>query len=201
MVKWEIIPAKTALLVVDMNNNFLEKGAILEIPPARKVIPSLKNLIKVCRDMKIPVIYITQCFKRDGSDVGIKRLMFGANYPPKGDVEMDGTRGVEIYDEIRPMKKDVFIKKSGYSSFHNTALESILRKNGVDTLLITGVVSDCCVVATAIDAFQHDFKAVVISDCTAARDEKTQEMILKTISRVFGEVASSSDIIERLRKT
>lgn len=201
MVKWEIVPSKTALIVVDMNNNFLQKGSVLEIPLGRKAIPPLKNLIKVCRNLKIPVVYVTECFKRDGSDVGLVRFLFDADYPPKGDVERDGTRGVEIYGEIKPKKNDALIKKNRWSAFHKTNLEPILRKMEVDTLIIAGLVTDCCVLATAFDAFQRDFKAVVLSDCTAARNEKTQKMILKTISRVIGEVTPSPDVIERLQKS
>ncbi len=202
MVKWEIVSSKTALIVVDMNNNFLQKGSALEIPLGRKAVPPLKKLIKVCRNLKIPVVYITECFKRDGSDVGLARNLFGcSDYPPEGDLERDGTKGVEIYGEIKPKKDETVVKKNRWSGFYNTNLESILRKMKVDTLLISGVVTDCCVVATAIDAFQRDFKTVVLSDCTAARDEESQKMILKTMSRVVGEVASSSDIIERLQKS
>lgn len=200
MVKWEIAVSKTALLIIDMNNNFLERGMPFEIPLGREIIPNLKKLIEVCRSLKIPLIYFTQVYRRDGSNVGLAPALSNLDFPPKGEVACDGTRGIEIYDELKPAENDVIIKKPRYDGFYSTDLESVLRGLGVDTVIITGVVTDCCINLTAASAFQRDFKVIVVSDCTAARDEETQEIALKTVARTIGEVATHLEITERLRK-
>lgn len=199
MVKWEIAAPKTALLIIDMNNNFLKGGMPFEIPSGREIIPNLKELIEVCRSLKIPIIYFTQVYRRDGSNVGLAPALSNLDLPPKGEVACDGTGGIEIYDELKPEEKDIIIKKPRYDGFYFTDLESVLRGLGVDTLIITGVVTDCCINFTAASAFQRGFKVIVVSDCTAARDKETQEITLKTEARLIGEVATHSEIIDRLR--
>jgi len=201
MVRWQINKSKTALLVVDVNNNFFMPGMPFYVPNSSLILPNLKKIIKTCRELKVPVIYLTQAYRRDGSNIGLASLMSNLAFPPKGDVAAEGTKAVEIYDEVKPEKGDIVIKKMRYSSFFNTDLETTLRWLGVDTVIITGVVTDCCVMTTAFDAYQRDIKPIVLSDCTAARDDETQRVILRTIARVAGEVTTTADIIERLKSS
>jgi len=183
-----------------MNNNFLQKGMPFEMSSAKDILPNLKRLINKCRSLDVPIIYFTQAYRLDGSNLGLAGALSNLEYPPKGFVAGEGTLGVKIFDELKPLKKDILIKKSRYSGFYATDLEPILRQLDCDTLLITGVVTDCCVNATAFDAFQRNFKVIVISDCTSARSEEAHKITLKTISRVIGEVSNHLVIIERLDK-
>lgn len=183
-----------------MNNNFLQKDMPFELSSAKDILPNLKRLIQNCRRLKIPIIYFTQAYRLDGSNLGLAGALSNLEYPPKGCVAGEGTLGIKIYDEVKPKENDILIKKCRYSGFYATDLESILRQLGCDTLLITGVVTDCCVNATAFDAFQRNFKVIVISDCTSARSEEAHKIILKTLSRVVGEVSNHLEAIERLDK-
>ncbi|MFH1821484.1 MAG: isochorismatase family cysteine hydrolase [Methanobacteriota archaeon] len=201
MVKWDIEKSKTALLAVDVNNNFFLQGMPFYVPSSLTIVPNLKELIKTCRELKVPVIYMTQAYRPDGSNIGLASMTSKLAFPPKGDVTAEGTKAVEIYDEVKPEKGDIVIKKMRYSSFFNTDLESTLRWLGVDTVIIAGTVTDCCVITTAFDAYQKDIKPITLSDCTAARDDETHRIILRTIARVAGEVTTTSDIIERLKSS
>ena len=199
MVRWNIEKSKTALLVVDVNNNFFMQGMPFYVPSSGTLTPNLKKLIKTCRELKVPVIYMTQAYRPDGSNIGLASITSTLAFPPKGDVAAEGTKAVEIYGEVKPEKGDIVIKKMRYSSFFNTDLESTLRWLGADTVIITGTVTDCCIMTTAFDAYQRDIKPITLSDCTAARDEETHKIILRTIARVSGEVTTTADIIERLK--
>ena len=199
MVRWNIEKSKTALLVVDVNNNFFMQGMPFYVPSSPTIVPNLKKLIKTCRELKVPVIYMTQAYRPDGSNIGLASMTSTLAFPPKGDAAAEGTKAVEIYDEVKPEKGDIVIKKMRYSAFFNTDLESTLRWLGADTVIITGTVTDCCVMTTAFDAYQRDIKPITLSDSTTARDEDTHRVILRTIARVAGEVTTTADIIERLK--
>lgn len=201
MVRWNIEKSKTALLVVDVNNNFFVQGMPFYVPTGGAIIPNLKKLIKTCRELKIPLIYTTCAYRPDGSNVGLSSITSTLALPPRGDVAAEGTKAVEIYDEVKPEKGDIVIQKMRYSPFFNTDLESTLGWLGVDTVIITGTVTDCCVMMTAFDAYERDIKPITLSDCTVARDNETHGVFLRTIARVAGEVTTTADIIERLKSS
>lgn len=164
-----IDPAKTALIVVDMENDFVAVGAPLETPAGRDMLPTLKRALAFCRDHGIRVIYTTQVHRRDGSDLG--RFADDALGPIARQVGcVDGEPGIEIYPEIAPHPGEIVIKKHRYSAFYGTDLEIILRGSGVDTVVITGVTTENCCFSTARDAFFRDFHVVFLSDANATFD-------------------------------
>lgn len=131
-------PTKTALLVIDMENDFVKPGAPMCVPMATKAVPNIKKLIDVCRKKGATVIYTTHVHGKDRGDMG---LMSGF-WPPIDSQEalVDNTPGTEIYSDIAPQEGELVIKKHRYSAFYNTDLETQLRNRGIDTLIITGTV-------------------------------------------------------------
>ena len=103
-------PTRAALVVSDMENDFVAPGAPFEVKAARQLLRKLKQVIGFCRDVGISVIYTTHVHRRDGSDAG----RFGDIYPPIADGVglVDGTPGIEIYDEIAPRPDEIVIKKA-----------------------------------------------------------------------------------------
>lgn len=181
-----------------MNNNFVQEGMPFTVASAKAIIPKLTKLAAACRKMKMPVIYTTQVYSADGSNIGLVTNLSDRRYPPKGEVAREGTTGVNIYHELEPAESDILIKKHRYSCFYQTDLESKLQLLGVDTLIITGVATDCCISLAAFDAFQRNFKVIVVNDCTAAYSKEAHQAELNTISRVVGEVTDCSTVISRL---
>lgn len=163
-----IEPAKTALIVVDMENDFVAVGAPMETPAGRIMVPTLKRAIEFCRERGIPVIYTTHAHRRSGCDMGL----FDDLWPPIASRAglVDGEPGIEIYPEIAPRPDEIVIKKHRYSAFYGTDLEIVLRGLGVDTVVITGVTTENCCHATARDAMFRDFKVVFLSDATGTFD-------------------------------
>ena len=160
-----IDPVRAALIVVDMENDFVKPGASFEVEAGRAMLPKLKEFIGFCRQSGIAVIYTTHAHRPDGSDIG----RFADIYPPiaEGTGLVDGTDGIEIYDEIAPEPAEVIIKKHRYSAFFGTDLDIILRGLGTDTVIVTGVTTENCCHATARDAMFHDYRVAFLSDCTA----------------------------------
>ena len=157
-------PNTAALIVVDMENDFVAPGAPFEVTAARTLLPKLKKVMGFCRKAGIRIIYTTHVHRPDGSDMG----RFADIYPAVADRKglVDGTPGVEIYSEIAPQRDEVVIKKHRYSAFYGTDLDVILRGQGVDTVIVTGVTTEDCCHATARDAMFRDYKVVFLSDCT-----------------------------------
>lgn len=160
-----IDPARAALIVVDMENDFVAPGASFEVEAGRAMLPKLKALIGFCRARGIAVIYTTHAHRPDGSDKG----RFADIYPAIADGRglVDGSPGIEIYAEIAPEPGEVIIKKHRYSAFFGTDLDIILRGLNTDTVIVTGVTTENCCHATARDAMFRDYRVAFLSDCTA----------------------------------
>ena len=138
-----IDPAKTAIIVVDMQNDFVAAGAPMETPAARAMVPKLAEALKICRDAAIRVIFTAHVHRRDGCDMGL----FDDMHPPiaNRDALVDGTPGVDIYSELAPAPGEHVIKKHRYSGFFGTDLDIILREWGVDTVIVSGTTTENCV--------------------------------------------------------
>jgi ureidoacrylate peracid hydrolase len=163
-----IDPAKTAVIVVDMENDFVAPGAPMETPAGRAMLPVLRRVLGFSREVGIRVIYTTHAHRRDGCDMGRFRDL----WPPIADRAglVDGQPGIEIYPEVAPQPGEIVIKKHRYSGFYGTDLDIVLRGLGIETVVITGVTTENCCHATARDAMFHDYKVVFLSDATGTFD-------------------------------
>ena len=122
------------------------------------------------------------------------------------DVEFDvwpqhavaGTWGAQVVDEIKPEKGDFVLQKRKYSAFQGTGLDQLLRELKVDTLILTGVVTDICIQHTAADAFFRGYKIIVPEDCVEAINEQTQKAALDYLKRIYGsEITRADEIMKR----
>ena len=162
-----IDPGQTALIVVDMENDFVAPGAPIETPAGRAMLPQLKRALACCRERGIPVIYTTHAHRPGGCDLG--RF---ADDPTlgRGKALVAGTPGVAIFPEVAPRDGEIVITKHRYSAFYGTDLEIILRGLGVNTVVIAGVSTENCCHATARDALFRDYRVVFLADATASGD-------------------------------
>ncbi len=207
-VTWEIVPERTALVVVDMQNDFVQEGAPLEVPQARATVERLNKLIEICRARAVTVIFVRHVLRADRADAG--RLV--DMHPPirKGEAIVAGTEGVELYPKLDVRPDDIVVAKSRYSAFYGTELDPILRTKGIDTLIIGGTVTQVCCDSTARDAFSRDYKLVFLSDGTSNRGlpdmgwgplspEEVQRVVLSAIAMSFGQVASVYEVVAALK--
>lgn len=163
-----IDPRKTAMIVVDMQNDFVAPGAAMETPAARQIVPKLAEALRICREAGIKVVYTAHVHRRDGCDMGL----FDDLHPPiaNRNALVDGTPGVEIYPDLAPKAGEHVVKKHRYSGFFGTDLDIILREWGVDTVVISGTTTENCCHATARDAMFRNYRVVFLSDATATYD-------------------------------
>src|SRR5215213_4900298 len=160
----QIDPSKTAMIVVDMQNDFVATGAPMQSPAGLAMVPHLQRALACCREQGIPVIYTAHVHRLDGSDQG---LLAHAPAIARREALVAGSSGAAIFPEVAPRDGEIVISKHRFSAFYGTDLEIILRGLGVTTVVITGVTTENCCHATARDAFFRDFQVVFLADATA----------------------------------
>jgi biuret amidohydrolase len=163
-----IDPKTTAMIVVDMQNDFVADGAMLQSKQAFAMVPRLAATLKFCRDQGIRVIYTAHVHRKDGCDMGL----YDDLYPPIAQRAslVDETQGVEIYKDIAPAAGEHVIKKHRYSAFFATDMDLILREWGITSVVVCGTTTENCCHATARDAMFHNYKVAFLSDATGTFD-------------------------------
>jgi ureidoacrylate peracid hydrolase len=196
---WEFRPERTTLLVIDMQRDFVDAGAIMEVPMARAMVPAMARLITACRQASIPVVY-TRHILSDDFDISPLEVAYQPHLKSTG--MREGSSGIEIVDELKPQPGDIVIDKHRYDAFYNTRLETVLRNirgpGVVDTVIIIGTVTNICCESTARSAFMRDFKVVFVSDANGGLDETSQLATLSIIGKVFGRVLDTDAVIAGL---
>lgn len=168
---------KEALLVVDMLNDFVLPGAPLEVPRAREIVPALKRRLEEARGQGTDVVFVCDAHAPD--DREFSRM----GWPPHA---LRGTQGAEVVTELRPREGEPVVRKSTYSGFHDSELQSVLAALKVEKLVITGCVTSICVFYTAADAVMRGYRVRVPVDCVAPLDEADGEFALRQMEQVLG---------------
>ncbi len=194
--KMQLNPKKAALLVIDMQNDFINKGSMVYTEMAEAIVPNLKRLISTCRKAKIPVIYTAHIHLDPAVDGGMTAQWWPELKDKK--VLVAGSKGAEIYPEIAPKPDEKVIYKHRYSAFYNTDLEIVLRGLGITDLIITGVMTNICCESTARDAFFRDFRIFVLADGTGSGEEIFHISSLRALAYGFAYVTTVEEIIRSL---
>ncbi len=165
---------KKAFLIIDMLKDFLEEGKPLFVPPARKIIPCIKERLKKARQEDIPVIYVCDSHHPEDWELEV--------WPPHA---LRGTPGAEVIDELKPQKSDYIVLKRRYSGFLGTDLDLLLKELGVEELIITGILTNICVLFTTADAFMRGYRVIIPKDSVATLSEEDQNFSLKLMREVL----------------
>ena len=171
------IKKKSAFLVIDMLNDFVLKGSPLEVPDTRKILPLLKQKLVRVRKRGIPIIYL--CDAHDKYD----REFEGMNWPPHG---VKGSKGAEVVGELSPLPGDTIIKKKSYSGFHGTTLQRVLKRLSAEKLILTGCVTNICILYIAYEAVVRGYDVTVLKDCVAGLDRYDHTFALRQMEKVLG---------------
>ena len=189
---------RTALLVVDMQNSFCaDDGGCgrtgLPIQNLQTAIKPCVKLVAAARSAGIPVIYTRYMYRPDYADCGIlvKHLL-----PELKDAKalQAGTWDIEVVPELAPQDGDFVVDKNRPSAFYATSMETILNGLDVDSLVVCGVTTNCCVETSVRDASQRDFKTFVVQDAVAELDDERHQVALKYMAMLFGNLVSVADV-------
>jgi nicotinamidase-related amidase len=176
--------SKTALIIVDMQKDFVYSNGKLYVPGSEKIIAPLRTLLNRCREKGLTIVFTQDWHPEDAVEFRIW---------PKHCIA--GTQGAEIIDELKPKPGEFIVKKETYDAFFNTNLESILNRAGVENVIVTGVVANICVLHTAGSAALRGFKVVLPVDCIAALNDFDLKLTMRQVSFLYKGVITSSELI------
>ena len=195
---------RTAVIVIDMQNDFVTEGYPLYTPMANKTIPKMAKFLDACRKRGIMVIYSAHVHRTSGADFGIYDKLWKCCADRTGLIE--NTPGAEIPAEIAPKGDEILIKKHRYSVFYDTDLDTILRNYKIETTVIVGVATDVCCFSTARDAMFYGYDVAFLSDLTGTFQfpdlgygnydvEVQQQLTLTNIALTTGDVMTSDEFL------
>jgi nicotinamidase-related amidase len=167
-------PRGTALVVVDMQVDFVRPKGKLCVPEARKTIPNILHLISESRKAKCPIFFTQDWHRPDDPEFFLWPLHAVAETP-----------GARVVPQLKPLPVDYFIRKKTYDAFFGTEFDLILRQKGIRTLVITGTVANICVLHTAGSACLRGYGVVVPEDATSSLTPFDQAAALRQISFVY----------------
>ena len=195
----KVAPRHTAIIVVDMQNDFVAKDGYITIPGCEatswgadyyaNLRPEVHNIYSTGTNHYLSDVWMEQAArKRPGGYItipGYEATSWGADY----------------YANLRPEVNDPVVVKHRYNAFLNTDLDKNLRANGIRTTVFTGVSTNCCVESTAREAFMRDYYVVVVDDATASYSRELHQAALKTLDALFGEITSNAALTEIWNRT
>lgn len=214
--------AKTAVLVVDMQNDFGAKGGMfdragVDLSVIRQAVTPTVRVLAGARAIGLPVVYLITAHRPDLADLGregsrwwqmCQRLKVGAGIvAPNGEpsrILIEGTWNTEILPELTPLPNDIVVTKTRFSGFHGTVLDEKLRELHLESLLVVGCTTSICVESTIRDAESRDYICVLLADCTGQPERPgfsigSHEATLGIIERSFGWISSSDDVLSAIR--
>ncbi|HTR36466.1 MAG TPA: isochorismatase family protein [Bryobacteraceae bacterium] len=207
----EIDLAKSAVVVVDMQNAFASKGGMLDIAGydisgAPAVVRSIAGIVDAARRAGMPIVYLQVGYKADLSNSGgpespnwHKELgirMMRCRPELRGTLVTEGTWDFAIVDELTPQPGDIVIVKTLYSGFARTSLDEELRSRGIRYLFFTGIATNVCVESTLRHAYFLDYWPILITDCAmAAGPPAMQEATLFNVENYFGWTIASAEFL------
>jgi len=186
---------KTALMIIDMQKDFCLPGASFEVYGAMDVAAKIEKALKACREHGIPVIHVFRHYRADGSDVEITRY---DGFVKAGGSLVRGTESSEILDELKPINGEHLIIKKRWSAFFQTECDLLLRRLGVDHIVVTGVQTPNCIRGTVWDANSLDYEVTVLTDGTGAKTEDVHQANLLDMKNIGIMLLTTEEFVNSL---
>ena len=197
---------RTALLVVDMQRAFLDPGEAMEVPPAREIVPRLQELVSLFREQRLPVVFTEFVYAESAP------LLVGALHPehrraapgaPRGfglpsSSCLEGEANVATVSELEPRADELVVRKHYYDGFNGTALDQALRARGISHLVVTGTMTDICVLATVVGGFNREYRMTVVEDGVATLWPEIQHATLDIIQRAYARVLPAKSVADEI---
>jgi ureidoacrylate peracid hydrolase len=201
----DIVPGKTALVVVDMQNAFLMQGvAHVLVKDGTDIVPNINRLAAAVRETGGKVVWIKNAF--DPESLAIWSVFHSMTGPDRTKKRLEamgtGTKGHELWPGLDVKTEDMIVGKDRYSAFlpGSSRLPEILRGQGIDTVIVTGTVTNVCCESTARDAMMSNFKTVMVTDANAAHTDEEHNASLIAFYLSFGDIASTDQLVAWLKR-
>ena len=157
---------KPAIIVVDMlKDNLKESSRNPYFQEGMAIMPNLQRLLQESRKRGLPIIFACDSFL-EGDFIFKGRMKVHS---------LRGTKGAEVVDDLKPHPTDIILPKRRFSAFFKTDLDQTLRTLSIDTIVVTGMTTEVCVLMTAMDGLCHDFSVLLLEDCSASRSKEIRQ--------------------------
>ena len=184
-----------ALLINDMQNDFVLPDAPDKVAGAYATVPTLRSLLDFCRDQGFPIFHLVREYRADGSDIEVTRLqsfLSGSKYA------VPGTKGCEIIEELKPKEGEYRLVRNRFSAFMQTELDFMLRRLDVHHLIICGTQYPNCVRATAFDGISYGYDVSVVTDATSAETDEIAQANIIDMKNIGIHCISFKDIKQKI---
>lgn len=206
---------RTALLIIDMQRDFLEPGGFgsslgNDVSKLRRAVAPCRALLDAARDSGLTIIHTREGHRPDLSDAHPAKVLRGEPTArigapgPMGRILIRGEPGQDIIEELYPAEGEVVIDKPGKGAFYQTDLELILTLNHIENLLVCGVTTEVCVHTTIREGNDRGYRCVAVSDCCASYFDEFHDVALRMVKAqggIFGWVTDAATIIEAINNT
>jgi len=196
-------PVRTAHLVIDMQNGFMEHGAPVEVPEARNIVGNINRISAAVREsggLNVFVRFTTPEGEAPAWPVFMERLGASAGKTHRAAFK-PGAHYWQFWPALEIEDGDAVIDKVRFSAFSPGAsgLEALLRARGIDTVIVTGTLTNCCCESTARDAMQLNYRVLIAADANAALSDEEHAATLHIMAMVFADLYSVDELVELIR--
>lgn len=207
-------PAKTALLCIDMQRDFLDPRGYSavggeDVSVGQAIVPRCRAVLDACREAGVFVVHTREGHEPDLSDLteAKQERSTGAGAPigapgPLGRLLVRGEYGHDFVDEMQPLPGEPVVDKPGFGAFYATELQDLLQPRAVTHVIVLGVTTQCCVFSTVREAVDRGYRVLTLEDCTASFSESLQRGVFEMIAsegHLFGWSAKGSDVVAALQ--
>ena len=184
----KLAPGSTALIIIDMLNDFVEEKGALVVPTAKDLVPTQAQILNQARKKSLTVLYLADNHLPDDKEFEVW---------PKHSVA--GTRGAQVVDGLAPSKGEKVIPKRRYSGFFGTDLDLTLREAGIANIILMGVLTDICVMYTSADASARGYKVYVVADGTGSTVRENHQFALQHMKEIHNTtVVTANQVLTQL---
>jgi ureidoacrylate peracid hydrolase len=194
--------ARTALVVVDMQNHFVAEGFPAEVPLSREIVPVINRLARVLRTAGGKVVWVkTTATGALGHWANHHKHRLTSEQREKRLASLDeGADGFRLFPALEPMQGDLTVKKIKYSAFiaGSSDIDAQLRNHGIETVLIAGTATNVCCESSARDAMMLDYRVIMLADANATLSDDEHAATLNNFAVFFGDVMTAGEATDRL---
>ena len=191
-------PTKSAFILIDMEQGFIDPASAHCIKGAAATVPTCEKAIQMSRQKGIPIFFVKRIYRENGSDVECTRYQ---SWIAGGRSMAPGSYGAQEPESLRPQPGDYTIIKPRWSAFFQTELDLILRRLGIRTVILAGTTTPNCIRTTCYDANALDYNVVILSDCTSSQTEEIQQANLADMERMGALVINTCEFEHYGEKT
>jgi nicotinamidase-related amidase len=181
---------RVALLIIDMQNDFVLEGGLLIVAQGKTVAPKIKAVLDEFRSRNLPVFHILRIHRKDGSDVEINRQELFKRNP----FALEGSHGAAVIEELSPLAGEYVIPKIRMSAFIGTELDLMLRNLGVKELVVTGIQTPNCIRTTVFDAVAYNYPVTLIEDAVGAQTDEIHHANIRDMVNIGVRIVKTRDI-------